>query len=212
MTTPFKFLSRVSLSRLAVPAAAAVACATLMACSGVPLNNPGPWRTLIDGTRGLENFDVVGQANWSGTDGAVQATSGTPPASFLVTRERYKDVEVRAEFWSSDDANSGVFIRCQDPKVITDENCYEANIFDQRPDPTYGTGAIVKFAVLTAPMIKAGGKWNTMVFTAKGSRLTVTLNGQRTVEIDNSKLGEGPIALQWGRGTIRFRKVEVRTL
>ena len=53
---------------------------------------------------------------------------------------------LRVEFWSSDDANSGIFLRCQNPAVINDENCYEANIFDQRPDPTYGTGAIVKVA------------------------------------------------------------------
>jgi Domain of Unknown Function (DUF1080) len=170
------------------------------------------WTTLIDGTKGLENFDVVGQANWSASDGAVQASAGTPPASFLVTRTSYKDVMVRAEFWSSEDANSGIFLRCQDPKTITDENCYEANIFDQRPDPTYATGAIVKVAKLTAPMIKAGGQWNVMEVTAKGSRLVVMLNGVKTADIEDSKLAVGPIALQWGRGTIKFRKVQVKAI
>ena len=28
-------------------------------------------------------------------------------------------------------ANSGVFLRCQDPGTITDTSCYEANIFDK---------------------------------------------------------------------------------
>jgi hypothetical protein len=191
-------------------ASAAALAAALSACVTAPA--PESWTTLIDGDKGLANFDVVGQANWSGSDGAVQASAGTPPASFLVTRQSYKDVMVRAEFWSSDDANSGVFIRCQDPKTITDENCYEANIFDQRPDPTFATGAIVKVAKLTAPMIKAGGQWNTMEVTAKGSRLTVVLNGTKTVEIDDSKLASGPIALQWGRGTIKFRKVQVKPI
>jgi hypothetical protein len=170
------------------------------------------WTTLIDGDKGLANFDVVGVANWSASDGAVQASAGTPPASFLVTRQSYTDVMVRAEFWSSEDANSGIFLRCQDPKTITDENCYEANIFDQRPDPTYATGAIVKVAKLTAPMIKAGGQWNVMEVTAKGSRLTVVLNGTKTADIDDSKLASGPIALQWGRGTIKFRKVQVKPI
>jgi hypothetical protein len=170
------------------------------------------WTTLIDGDKGLANFDVVGVANWSASDGAVQASAGTPPASFLVTRQSYTDVMVRAEFWSSEDANSGIFLRCQDPKTITDENCYEANIFDQRPDPTYATGAIVKVAKLTAPMIKAGGQWNVMEVTAKGSRLVVTLNGTKTADIEDTKLASGPIALQWGRGTIKFRKVQVRSL
>jgi Domain of Unknown Function (DUF1080) len=182
----------------------------LTACASGP--SIDAWTTLIDGDKGLANFDVVGQANWSGSDGAVQASAGTPPASFIVTRTSYKDVMVRAEFWSSDDANSGIFIRCQDPKTITDENCYEANIFDQRPDPTYATGAIVKVAKLTAPMIKAGGQWNVMEVTAKGSRLVVTLNGVKTADIEDSKLAAGPIALQWGRGTIKFRKVQVKAI
>jgi Domain of Unknown Function (DUF1080) len=188
-----------------------LAFGALLAACASPAGGDG-WTTLIDGDKGLVNFDVVGQANWSAADGAVQASAGTPPASFLVTRASYKDVMVRAEFCSSDDANSGIFIRCQDPKTITDENCYEANIFDQRPDPTYATGAIVKVAKLGAPMIKAGGKWNTMEFTAKGTRLTVVLNGVKTVELDDAKLAAGPIALQWGRGTIKFRKVQVKAL
>jgi Domain of Unknown Function (DUF1080) len=189
-----------------------LAIAALLAACAAPGGYGDGWTTLIDGAKGLDNFDVVGQANWSGSDGAVMASAGTPPASFIVTRTSYKDLMVRAEFWSSDDANSGIFIRCQDPKVITDENCYEANIFDQRPDPTYATGAIVKVAKLTAPMIKAGGQWNVMEVTAKGSRLTVVLNGVKTVEIDDGKLAQGPIALQWGRGTIKFRKVQVKAI
>jgi hypothetical protein len=52
------------------------------------------------------------------------------------------------------------------------------NIFDKRPDPTYGTGAIVDVAKVD-PMPKAGGKWNTYEITAKGSQLTVVLNGRR---------------------------------
>ena len=30
---------------------------------------------------------------------------------------------------------------------MTDRTCYEANIFDQRPDPSFGTGAIVHLAI-----------------------------------------------------------------
>ena len=105
---------------------------------------------LVDGTRGLENFNRVGDANWSAVDGAIQATAGGKDPAYLVTKVSYTDFVIRAEFWASDDANSGIFIRCQNPAVIGDETCYEANIFDQRPDPTYGTGAIVKVAAVVA--------------------------------------------------------------
>ena len=197
------------MKRLATMLAAAGAAVALGGCAQLGI---GGWTTLVDGTRGLENFNRVGEANWAGVDGAIQATAGGKDPAYLVTRASYKDFEMRVEFWSSDDANSGVFLRCQNPAQITDENCYEANIFDQRPDPTYATGAIVKVAKLTAPMIKAGGKWNTYEITAKGSRLTLVLNGVKTVDVEDSKLASGPFALQWGRGTIKFRKVEIRSL
>ena len=41
-----------------------------------------------------------------------------------------------------------VFVRCE-PDKIGAKTCYEMNIFDSRPDPSYGTGAIVYIAELT---------------------------------------------------------------
>jgi hypothetical protein len=115
------------------------------------------------------------------------------------------------EFWVSDDANSGIYMRCSDLNNVTDKTCYEANIFDQRPDPSYGTGAIVHLAKI-ANMPKAGGKWNTYEITAKGPQLTVVLNGVRTAQANDSKFASGPIGLQWGRGVVKFRKVQIRPL
>jgi hypothetical protein len=172
----------------------------------------GGWTTLVDGASGLENFDRVGEADWSASDGAIQASRGGKDPAYLVSKAAYKDFMLRAEFWSSDDANSGIFVRCQDRGKITDESCYEANIFDQRPDPTYGTGAIVKVAKVAQPMPKAGGKWNTYEISAVGNRLVLVLNGEKTVDVEDAKLASGPIALQWGRGTIKFRKVQIKPL
>jgi hypothetical protein len=187
--------------------------ATLAGCGQMSMTPSGAgWVTLIDGTRGLENFQRVGEANWTAADGAIQATAGGSTPAYLVTKQPYKDFTLRAEFWASEDANSGIFVRCQQPTVITDESCYEANIFDQRPDPTFGTGAIVKVAKAPTPMPKAAGKWNTYEFTAQGDRLVLMLNGQKTVDVRDAKFASGPIALQWGRGTIKWRKVEVKPL
>lgn len=185
-------------------AAALAGCATMDGMMG--------WTTLVDGTKGLENFNRVGDANWVAADGAIQASSGGKDPGYLVTRNSYRDFVIKAEFWASDDANSGIFVRCQNPAQITDENCYEANIFDQRPDPTYGTGAIVKVAKVAQPMPKAGGKWNTYEVTARGDHLVLVLNGVKTVDVRDPKLAQGPIALQWGRGTIKWRKVEIKPL
>ena len=169
------------------------------------------WTTLLDGSKGLENWNRVGSANWAVVDGVVQADRSEKGQGFLMSKNSYKDFVVRAEFWVSDNANSGIYMRCADPKVPTDKTCYEANIFDQRPDPSYGTGAIVHIAKVEN-MPKAGGKWNVYEITAKGPRITVVLNGNRTVEAEDSKFASGPIGLQWGAGTVKFRKVQIRPL
>jgi Domain of Unknown Function (DUF1080) len=171
---------------------------------------PG-WITLLDG-QSMGDWDRVGETNWRLEDGAVvadQRTSKDP--AHLVSKDSYKDFQLYAEFWASHDANSGIFIRCSDRKSPGDRTCYEVNIFDQRPDPTYGTGAIVNFAEVD-PMPKAGGKWNVFEITAKGRHLVVVLNGQKTVDTRNGLFTEGPITLQHGAGVIKFRKVAIKPL
>ena len=163
--------------------------------------------TLFDGTH-LNNFNMVGTANWKLGGGMVEASSG---AGFLVSKETYSDFEIRVEFWVDESANSGVYLRCQDPNKITDMTCYEANIFDKRPDQSGRTGAIVHVAKPLA-VVDAGGKWNTFEITAKGPQLTVRLNGTLTAQADDKKLTSGPIALQYMAGTVRFRRVQIRRL
>jgi hypothetical protein len=171
---------------------------------------PG-WVTLVDGTK-MGEWDRVGESNWRLEDGAIVADKRTGEgAAHLVSKTPYKDFEIYVEFWASDDANSGIFLRCANPKQITDRSCYEVNIFDQRPDPSYGTGGIVHFAEVH-PMPKAGGKWNTFEITAKGRLVTVKLNGQKTVELHNGLFVEGPFTLQHGAGVIKFRKVAIKPL
>jgi hypothetical protein len=167
----------------------------------------GGWTTLLDGTS-VKGWNIIGDANWEVVEGAVQATRG---AGFLVSPASYGDFQVTVEFWVNEDANSGVFIRCSDPKMITAMNAYEVNIFDKRPDPAYRTGAIVNVAK-PASMVNAGGRWNTFDITAQGPKMTVTLNGVRTVDVENREHARGPIALQYGAGIVKFRNVRIRTL
>ena len=176
------------------------------------------WITLIDGNTGLENWDRVGDANWRAEGGAIVADKGTGNANYLVSKNSYKDFEIYAEFWADHTTNSGIYIRASDPKKISATSAYEVNIYDQRPDPSYGTGAIVNFAIVN-PMPKAGGKWNTFEIYAKGPQLTVKLNGAVTVHIQDSKFASGPFALQFGSGpkdapggAIKWRKVQIRPL
>jgi hypothetical protein len=166
------------------------------------------WVTLFDGTN-LNNFNQIGDANWKLADGVVSADKGN---GFLVSKNTYTNFQLKAEFWVDADANSGVFIRCTDPSKITAANAYEVNIFDKRPDPSYGTGAIVNVAKPTT-FLKAADKWNTYEITAVGPKFTITLNGVKTVDgAQDSKNPSGAIALQYGAGVVKFRKVEIKPL
>ena len=100
------------------------------------------------------------------------------------------------------------------------DSSYEVNIWDIRPDPKYGTGAIVDFVAVPVPLMHtAGGKWNTYEIEAKGADLTLKLNGTVTAKMQNCKYASGPFALQYGPGVqgvtggpIKWRKVRVKPL
>ena len=170
------------------------------------------WITLLDSSN-KGNWSEVGKANWDMKDGAMTADKlEGKDLAYLVSQNSYKDFQIRAEFWVDEEANSGIFIRCEDPRKVGGKTCYEVNIFDKRPDPTYGTGAIVDVAKVD-PMPKAAGKWNTYVITAQGPHLVVVLNGQKTADVqDSTHLNAGPFALQYGSGVVKFRKVQIKPL
>jgi len=201
-------------SGLSIVAALLLAAAAVFGCS-TP-GQSGGWTTLLDGDKGMENWNRDGDANWRTEAGAVMADKGK--GGFLVSKNDYKDFELYIEFSPDHTANSGIYMRCQDRNKLSDRSCYEANIFDQRPDPSYGTGGIVHRGSVSAPH-KAGGKWNVYEIHVKGPVLTVKLNGVVTTSIVNSELtAPGPLALQFGNrgkepgGAIRFRKVLIKPL
>ncbi len=193
----------------------AVAAAALAGCASM---TGGGWVTLLDGEKGMENFDRTGDANWRAKGGTIMADDGK--GGYLVTKTPYTNFEIRAEFFASTDTNSGIFIRAQDAKTIAAATAYEVNIWDIRPEPKYGSGAIVDFAEVPVPLTNlVGGKWNVLEIKAVGPRMVVMLNGLKTVDFENSKFAAGPFALQYGAGVkaarggpIKWRKVQVRTL
>ncbi|SMC36621.1 3-keto-disaccharide hydrolase [Polynucleobacter kasalickyi] len=184
----------------------------LISCTHFNANDVNVQKIYEDG-KNLNDWNLVGNANWRLQKGSIQAdflSSKLP--SYLVTKTKSKDFHIYTEFWADSQTNSGVFIRCQNPEKIDAVSCYEVNIWDARPDPSYGTAAIVDVAKVTQPYPKAGGQWNTMEITANGSNLIVKFNGVETVNTQNDKLKDGFIALQYGSGIIKFRKFYMKQL
>lgn len=181
----------------------------------------GAQATALFNGRDFDGWDQIGNANWRVEDGALVADRGN---GFLVSRASYADFNLVSEVWVDTATNSGIFIRATNPGTVNAGNSYEVNLWDERPEPRYGTGAIVDLAAVD-PMPRAGGRWNTLDITARGDTLSVVLNGQRTVDgVKDARFPTGRIALQHGpgvpfpggavndRGVVRFRKVELRTL
>jgi hypothetical protein len=87
-----------------------------------------------------------------------------------------------------------------------------SQFYDQRPDLSFGTGGIVHIGPVSEPYPKAGGKWNTYEITLNDEQLLVTLNGEQTVHVTDTQFATGPIGLQWARGTVRFRSMQILPL
>lgn len=173
------------------------------------------WIALIDGNKGMENWDVSGSsANWRAEGGAIQADqrTGGKGASVLVSKKSFKDLELYVEFWAADETNSGVYIRAPNPKMVnTASGANEVQIWDRNPNQAYATGSLVNVASVP-PTYKAGGKWNTFEVYAKGTTITVKMNGVVTAAIQNARTHEGRIGLQFNAGPIKFRKLLVKEI
>lgn len=161
-------------------------------------------------SRSFDGWSMVGDANWRIENGEFIADSSTG-VSHLVTEESFDDLQIQLEFWNHEGANSGVFLRISDPESINDRNSYEANIYDDRPDQSGRTGGIPNFL---APMavLDTWDRWNTYDITLDGDNIKIVLNGVTTVNSTDSNFRRGPLSLQYGAGTIKFRNIRIRNL
>ena len=184
------------------------------------------WTALFDG-KTLNGWTVIGGVQWTVTDGAISAepvrqkvppfgnAKQTWPQGFLRTTESFGDFELTAEFWSEQDTNSGLFIRCAAPTSPSGlGSCYEINISD--PHATSPTGSIVGVHSTLPHRVQSAGKWSRFDVVADGSHLVVKVNGETTTDARDEKLREGAIGLQaggpTGSGPIKFRNIRIRPL
>ena len=162
---------------------------------------------LTDGTK-MDNFDKVGDANWKIGERAIAADQGR---GFLVSKQSFDNFRLRAEFYPDDETDSGIFIRCDNSQQPSAQSCYEINIYDTNANRNNATGAIVN-VVKPERSPQTELKWNVVEIEAKGPQLNVSINGERTASVQDTKHARGPIALQFAKGVIYFRKVEVQPL
>lgn len=115
------------------------------------------WILLFDGET-VFGWASRGPAQWEAAEGVVRHKAGTA-GGFLSTTTESADFQLRADFWVSEDTNSGVFLRCPPAGDVTSANACEVNIFD--PHEKWPTGSINEVA-RARETNKTVGQWNTM--------------------------------------------------
>jgi hypothetical protein len=138
-------------------------------------------------------------AHWEVKDRALTACDAGP--GYLASDRSFKNFVLSLEFKAARDTNSGVFIR----------DGYEVQIWTDQADG-YNTGAIVNVAKTAKHFDFRLNRWNTYLITAEGDHITVLLNGEKTLDIHDSKFSLGPIRLQYWDYPIAFRNLKIREL
>ena len=136
--------------------------------------------------RDLSNAELAYPGAWTMDADGVLAPNpkpGTKPGD-IWTKESYGDFVVSLEFRTQEKTNSGVFLRSSDI-VNWLQNSIEIQILqDQDDKPVHLVGAVYDVAAPTRPVPIVPGEWYRYVITARGSKLSVTLNGEEVNKID----------------------------
>ena len=130
----------------------------------------------------------------------------------LVTKERFDDFKLSAEFRYPEGSNSGIYLRGRYEVQIEDNYGIEPNDLH--------IGGVYGFIAPSVNAAKPAGEWQTYEITLVGRHVTIVLNGVEVVSNRpipgitggslNSNEGEpGPIMIQGDHGPVEFRKFTI---
>jgi len=142
------------------------------------------WVTLFNGKDLTGWTDASGgTSKWVVNDGVM---SGQKGSGDIWTKDRFGDFVLEVEFKTS--GNSGVFFRTDKPKDPV-QTGIEIQVDNPGGPSKHSVGAIYD---LVPPTKNAGKKddWNKYVITAKGSMISVELNGEKVSSMDLDKWTE----------------------
>lgn len=178
----------------------------------------GSWRpgrpvVLFDGTdTSAWRLAVEGRPGWTIKDDLMVNEKG---AADLVSKAKFWNFELRAEYRYSKGSNSGFGLRGR----------YEIQIYDDygQPPSDHGHGALYSRIAPTVNASRAPGEWQTIVIRLVGHDLTVTLNGRKihdkvripgptAMMINTLEDQPGPLMLQGDHGPIEFKSIAVTPL
>ncbi len=195
----------------------------MMACLA-PLAGQDGFRPLFNG-KNLDEFIVDTPGLWRVEDGAIIGVSpGLNYNDFLRTRKHYANFILKAQFRMTDPsgrANSGIQFRSKPVEGSHEVSGYQADMGQQYWGCLYDESRRKRVLVQASPeslaKLQKDG-WNQYVITARGNRITLTLNGVVAVDYTETEPGietTGFIALQLHAGPpfeMRFKDLSIQEL
>jgi hypothetical protein len=166
---------------------------------------------LFDGTS-IDAFTLQHQgrpSGWSIEDGAL---ANTPRANNLVSKARFQDFRLQAEYKLEPGSNSGLYLRGR----------YELQVLDDHGKPPEKTGHLAIYG-WTPPLVNASrpaGEWQSADIVLVANRVTATLNGQKVHDnaaiqaitggaLDADEASPGPILIQGDHNRVWYRRIVV---
>lgn len=146
-------------------------------------------------------------SGWKIEDGIL---SNTPPSVDILTKDKFFDFKLHAEWRVPEKGNSGIYLRGR----------YEVQILDDhdREPGDRSTGSIYGYLKPSKKMTKPVGEWNTYDITFIGRWVTIMFNGETIIErqeipgltggaLDSNEGEPGPIMLQGDHRAVEYRNL-----
>jgi len=173
----------------------------------------------------VSNFEIRGnQSDFPVKDGIIRCEAGGKGDWMLYKKEKFSDFVYRVEWRVSERGNSGVFIRAGGEGQPWIDG-YEVQISCEEPrrDESHCTGALYGFQAVNPRPEETPEKWRVFEITCKGPHVTVSVDGQRVCELDQSTQEEtkdkalsGYLGIQDSHGPagtwVEYRSVKVKKL
>lgn len=136
--------------------------------------------------------------------------SNTPPSVDIVTKEKFSDFKLHAEWLVPEKGNSGIYLRGR----------YEVQILDDHDgEPSdRSTGSVYGYLKPSKKATKPVGDWNTYDITLVGRWVTIVLIGEMIIDkqeipgltggaLDSNEGEPGPIMLQGDHRAVEYRNL-----
>jgi len=210
-----------------------VCCATALQAAGdrfVPLfgnNSLEGWK--VSDWSDLRTPQKVKGTPWKIENGIL---SGLNKRTWIISPKEYGDFVLKLETKITRGSNGGIGLRFPptgDPaytameiQVVDDEVYYRGS-----SQPQQRTGSIYDEIAPSKDVVRPPGEWNSWEITARGSRVTIIINGEKVIDTDLSRETKarqqkgpalakrplkGHIGFQNLNGSITLRNIEIKTL